>query len=186
MDKFLIMDLQQLKNEYILLLKRDTIWREDLEEMQKLREETFMEYLKHNPAEKDKEFVFTTKMRFKTQLLETHNHIKSSVNINFDVELPLAEYYIDECNFVVYTTSGIYSCMASELSYIQYCNIKNDNGDFIHEYYDVLHSSKSTPINIEIQLETKIGGFFSILIETSNPKKPLLRFLLNVISRCKN
>ncbi|MFN0202545.1 MAG: hypothetical protein ACKVTZ_13555, partial [Bacteroidia bacterium] len=159
MDKLL-----KIKKQYIDLLQQHTSWGKNIETVDDSldifeKENSDLSAIRYN----------------RTQILVNTNEIVSPIHLDTVIELPKAELFIDDANFVIYTTKGIYCCIESTLNIIEYKNIAKIDYD-----YSLTKFFRSNPKGFEIfdfRLIFSNGAYMEILLEYGVSWRPIVRFL---------
>lgn len=112
-----------------------------------------------------------------TKILIDANKIVAPIHIDNDIELPIAELFIDNNNFVVYTTQCIYNCRNAITEKIDYTNIVGVDEDLIN---DTLRDMARQIQIIELKLIIANGNRVPISIEYGIPFRPIVYFLTKV------
>ena len=115
-----------------------------------------------------------------TNLLVNTNKIVSPINLDTSLELPITELFIDNDNFIVFTTKCIHSCRNSSISQIKYTDILE-----VDEMSVIESMRKRLVINkieqfIDINLILSDGSKIPITIEYGISFRPIIYFLTTV------
>lgn len=117
---------------------------------------------------------------FKTRLLNNTNAIVSPIHLDYSIELPLVELFIEEANFVLFTTQFIYNCRKATITKIGYAEIIRIDEKSINKFlYKRLENSQFMDIN----LITVNGDSVPIVFEYGISFRPIVYFLTIVNKR---
>lgn len=159
-------ELLEIKRQQIDLLQTYTSWGKGKEVGEQLLRASELSEINEDDSEEWP----------RTKILINTNKITSPINIDLRLELPIVELYLDEKNFVVYTTSRIYSFRNAAIVKIEYKHVISIDEDSLNSFFR--NWSKKVRF-FDIRLITK-NGHEIITIEYGIPFQPLVRFLTNI------
>lgn len=160
-------NLLKKKGELISLLQKNNGWGKNKEDVRNLLDVLDIE-------ESDLE---DSKAKPQTRLLIDTNRLKSSFELDHQIELPIVELFIDNSNFVVFTTRGIYNCRVGIIKQIEYSDITGVDENSINGVF--CDSPKNLHL-FDIKLIVKNGKEIPITIEYGISFRPIVYFLIIV------
>lgn len=166
--------VKKLKDDYSSILQKHTNWGKS-DKYIELEAEKIYNIANFNDIQLE-EFKKMAKIRPKTVLLTHTNKIKSDVEIDRKCELPIIELFLDDSNFVVFTTKGIYSCRAGVITNLVYNNISNIDENSLQKFGTNNHIRF-----MDLGLITKDKKTIPVKIEYGIPFRPIIVFLDKII-----
>lgn len=156
--------LLKIKKQYIDLLQKYNGWGGSKEEIGDLLDvlgivDTDLERLKEKP---------------KTNILVDINEIVSPVYLDYNVELPIVELFVDKDNFVVFTTQSIYNCRNTMIEKIGYRDIVGVDENSINDAFS--NRIKNMQV-VDIKLIITNGNRVPITVEYGISFRPIAYFL---------
>jgi hypothetical protein len=115
-----------------------------------------------------------------TALLKDTHAIRSPLELDHAVEQPLAELYINDAEFCLLTTQGIYCSMSDKLTRTVYSKIAQIDEDSVLKSF--AERAKDKPFGT-FDLITTDQGRVSVLFEYGKAHRPILSFLTQVIKQ---
>ncbi len=110
----------------------------------------------------------------KTTILIDTNEIVSPVCLDYRIELPIVELFIEKDNFVLFTTQHIYNCRGAIVDKIKYIDILSVDENSIN---DVLRDKTKNVRFFDIQLVLTNHNKVPITIEYGISFRPIVYFL---------
>lgn len=164
--------LSKIKKQHIDLLQKYNNWgksKEDIGDLLAVLEVADIDL----ESLKEKSSTNTSQ----TKILIDTTKIVAPIHINNDIELPIVELFIDNNNFIVYTTQCIYNCRNAITEKIDYTDIVGVDENSIN---DALQDMIRQIQLIEVKLIIVNGNRIPISIEYGIPFRPIVYFLTRI------